>query len=274
MKKKHLAYLLATTLLAAPAIAQTGASPGTAPAAPPAADTQRGATPGTNTGATGAQGGAMSGTASNPSNLGTAATSADVNRALATPGVGQMMSSDIRGTNVYGANNESVGDVSDILLSREGEIVALVVGVGGFLGIGQKDVAIPFKAFDFVTEGQATTRTSTSTSPGATGTAPGMTSGAGTTAAPGTATAPATGAGAGMGGVSGTTSNMTDTNQTGATGSAVTGSTPGATGGTGAQQTAGLLKPERIVLRGMTKADLEAAPRFERTAASTSAPAR
>ncbi len=75
-----------------------------------------------------------------------------------------MMASDIRGTRVYGANNENVGDINDILLAQDGQIVALVVGVGGFLGIGQKDVAIPYGAFEFVTEGQASaSRTSTST---------------------------------------------------------------------------------------------------------------
>ncbi len=299
MKRKHLAYLLVTTLLAAPAMAQTGVSPGSTPAAPSATDAQRGGTPGMNTGAAGVQGGAMSGATLNPSNLGLSVV--DVNRALAAPGVGQMMATDIRGTRVYGANNENVGDISDILLSREGHIVALVVGVSGFLGIGQKDVAVSFKAFDFVADGQtsatrtstSTSTTSTSASPGATGTssrtatdptsnmgpstgletlstrAPGA---SGTAATPGTATGTASGSSAGAPSVSGTTSSMADSNRTGGSGSAVTGSTPGATSSMSSQQTAGLLKPERIVLRGMTKADLEAAPLFQKTAASTSAP--
>src|SRR5690606_2404374 len=108
MTKKHLAYLLATTLLAAPAAAQTSGSP-SADSAPP----------------------------STSMNNQPAAGSADVNRALAAPGPNQIMASDIRGTRVYSATNESVGDISDILLSQDGDIVALVVGVGGFLGIGQ-----------------------------------------------------------------------------------------------------------------------------------------
>ncbi len=73
----------------------------------------------------------------------TTMSSSNMNRALEAPGSNQMMASDIRGTRVYGANNENVGDINDILLAQDGQIVALVVGVGGFLGIGQKDV--PFR---------------------------------------------------------------------------------------------------------------------------------
>ncbi|THV23258.1 PRC-barrel domain-containing protein [Peteryoungia ipomoeae] len=45
---------------------------------------------------------------------------------------------------IYTADNESIGNVKDLLVERDGGIVAAVVGVGGFLGIGEKDVAIPF----------------------------------------------------------------------------------------------------------------------------------
>lgn len=46
---------------------------------------------------------------------------------------------------VYGANNEDIGSVGDVLLSEEGEIRALVVDVGGFLGLGTKEVALEFQ---------------------------------------------------------------------------------------------------------------------------------
>lgn len=42
------------------------------------------------------------------------------------------------------AANESVGDINDILISSDGKIAAVIVGVGGFLGLGEKDVALPF----------------------------------------------------------------------------------------------------------------------------------
>jgi sporulation protein YlmC with PRC-barrel domain len=54
----------------------------------------------------------------------------------------QMLASKFKGTNVIGTNNEKIGDVSDILFDKEGKILAYVVGVGGFLGIGTKDVAL------------------------------------------------------------------------------------------------------------------------------------
>jgi sporulation protein YlmC with PRC-barrel domain len=56
----------------------------------------------------------------------------------------------LRGTSVLGSDGVKIGSVDDILLDRSGSIKALVIGVGGFLGIGAKDVAIPFKQFQVV----------------------------------------------------------------------------------------------------------------------------
>lgn len=128
--------------------------------------------------------------------------------AMATPD--QMMGADLRGARVYGANNESVGDVRDILLERDGRVAALIVGVGGFLGIGEKSVALPFNAFEFASAGAATADSGAPRDP------------------------------------------------------ATTGSTPPARDGaaSGARTSVGSMKPERIILRNMTKADLEAAPTF------------
>jgi sporulation protein YlmC with PRC-barrel domain len=63
----------------------------------------------------------------------------------------------LRGTSVLGSDGVKIGSVDDILIDRSGSINALVIGVGGFLGIGAKDVAIPFKQFQVVagTEGKA-----------------------------------------------------------------------------------------------------------------------
>jgi len=47
---------------------------------------------------------------------------------------------------VYDPNNNSIGEVMDVLVSRDGTINALIVGVGGFLGAGEKDVAVAFNA--------------------------------------------------------------------------------------------------------------------------------
>jgi hypothetical protein len=59
----------------------------------------------------------------------------------------QMLASKFKGTNVIGPNDEKVGDVSDMLFDKEGKVLAYVVGVGGFLGIGAKDVALAPASF-------------------------------------------------------------------------------------------------------------------------------
>ena len=48
------------------------------------------------------------------------------------------------GATVYGPDNASIGNVNDVLLDNDGKIRAVVIGVGGFLGVGEKDVAVPF----------------------------------------------------------------------------------------------------------------------------------
>lgn len=56
----------------------------------------------------------------------------------------QMLASNLMRQGVLGSNNERIGDISDLLMSQDGQVVAVLVGVGGFLGIGEKNVAIPF----------------------------------------------------------------------------------------------------------------------------------
>ena len=62
------------------------------------------------------------------------------------PHAGQMRAADLREADVYTEDNQKIGDIDDILLDRQGKIIGVVVGVGGFLGIGEKNVAIPFDA--------------------------------------------------------------------------------------------------------------------------------
>jgi sporulation protein YlmC with PRC-barrel domain len=47
---------------------------------------------------------------------------------------------------VYDPNNTKIGEVMDVLLDKSGRVTSLIVGVGGFLGAGEKDVAVPFDA--------------------------------------------------------------------------------------------------------------------------------
>ena len=48
---------------------------------------------------------------------------------------------------MVGADDKKIGDVSDVLFDQQGKIEAYVIGVGGFLGIGSKDVALAPSAF-------------------------------------------------------------------------------------------------------------------------------
>jgi len=47
---------------------------------------------------------------------------------------------------VYDKGQNTVGKIDDVLIDKSGKITALMVGVGGFLGMGEKDVALPFSA--------------------------------------------------------------------------------------------------------------------------------
>ncbi|MCG2581339.1 MAG: PRC-barrel domain-containing protein [Marinobacter sp.] len=53
-----------------------------------------------------------------------------------------MQASDLIGAGVKTTGDEKVGAVSDLIIDQDGQVVGIVVGVGGFLGMGEKDVAI------------------------------------------------------------------------------------------------------------------------------------
>jgi len=61
-----------------------------------------------------------------------------------------VMLSNFIGSTVYNAANENVGDVNDVLISKDGKVQAVIIGVGGFLGLGEKDVAVPLDRIQFV----------------------------------------------------------------------------------------------------------------------------
>jgi hypothetical protein len=48
--------------------------------------------------------------------------------------------------NVYDRSDNKIGQVTDFLIDKDGRITTVIIGVGGFLGIGEKDVAAPFTA--------------------------------------------------------------------------------------------------------------------------------
>ena len=56
---------------------------------------------------------------------------------------------DIEGSYVYGPNEENIGDIGELVMGTDGQIDQVVIDVGGFLGIGEKPVAIPFDELQF-----------------------------------------------------------------------------------------------------------------------------
>jgi sporulation protein YlmC with PRC-barrel domain len=53
---------------------------------------------------------------------------------------------------VYDPGNNKIGQISDVLVDKTGRISTLIIGVGGFLGAGEKDVAVPFEEVQAMTK--------------------------------------------------------------------------------------------------------------------------
>jgi sporulation protein YlmC with PRC-barrel domain len=161
-----------------------------------------------------------------------------------------MRGSQLMGIDVYGADNQKIGDIDEVLVDRQGKIHGLVVGVGGFLGIGQKDVAIPFDQIQWMSnqEVQASSNRNQGGESG-TNTAGGVTV---PSTATGGASQPATTGSTAAGGTGGMTG-----------GTAPAGNTAGggATAGSGSDPNT----PARAMVK-MTKADLQNAPEFRYSA--------
>ena len=54
---------------------------------------------------------------------------------------------------VYDSHDSKIGDVNDVLLDKDGQVSAVILGVGGLLGIGEKNVAVAFKAIQITEKG-------------------------------------------------------------------------------------------------------------------------
>lgn len=56
---------------------------------------------------------------------------------------------ELDGTKVVSAEGASIGDIEEVLIDNEGRLASFVVEVGGFLGIAEREVAVPIDAFEF-----------------------------------------------------------------------------------------------------------------------------
>ena len=100
-------------------------------------------------------------TASNPAPSSTAAapttaTTAGKAMFVTKQSADQHLASKFTGTDVIGTDDAKIGDVSDVLFDKDNKVIAFIVGVGGFLGIGAKDVAIDPASFQPVPGKDAT----------------------------------------------------------------------------------------------------------------------
>ena len=58
----------------------------------------------------------------------------------------EMRASKLIGTTVVNTANERIGDINEIVLGKDGKVAAVIVGVGGFLGMGEHEVAVNFNS--------------------------------------------------------------------------------------------------------------------------------
>ena len=100
-----------------------------------------------------------------------------------TTASGEWRASKMSGLKIYNDANENIGSINDLLMDKSGDIKAVVIGVGGFLGVGEHLVAVPLDKVKFVDEPVAYTGTAgTSSSTGAKTSTSTTTTGAATTA--------------------------------------------------------------------------------------------
>jgi sporulation protein YlmC with PRC-barrel domain len=137
--------------------------------------------------------------AQSPSTTATPATTAPAAAPVAASDAtfsGNWRTSKVVGLNVYNEANESLGSINDLLTDKQGNIKAVVIGVGGFLGVGERLIAIPYDKVKFVNEPM---QASTAASGGSAGmakstsstTATGTTTGAAATGGSATSATPA-----------------------------------------------------------------------------------
>ena len=86
-----------------------------------------------------------------------------------TQSASEWRSSKVVGLYVYNDANERLGSINDLLMDSSGKVSKAVIGVGGFLGIGESNIAVNFDQLKFVNEPMRTSSTVTTPPTGATG---------------------------------------------------------------------------------------------------------
>ncbi|MFN3892120.1 MAG: PRC-barrel domain-containing protein [Beijerinckiaceae bacterium] len=188
---------------------------------------------------------------------------------LAAPQSGHIRAADLRDADIYTADNQKVGDIDDLLLDQRGNIIAIVVGVGGFLGIGEKNVAIPFESLEIQNPNMATASNmngARTTGPAVNNPAVNNTDRMTTGAVPNSATSQErerTTAQRAEDMANRQADRQSDRLSAQQQANQQRQTTTTTANQRTAQATVGLWKPDRILLKGLTKADLENAPEFK-----------
>jgi sporulation protein YlmC with PRC-barrel domain len=110
---KKAVLIVAATLVAAPVLAQTSAAP------------------------------------ADKSAVGSPTVSTSPAQFVTQPAQNQWRGSKLVGVNVFGTDGARIGDINEILVNHSGSIDAVVIGVGGFLEMGEKEVAVPFTSLEW-----------------------------------------------------------------------------------------------------------------------------
>jgi sporulation protein YlmC with PRC-barrel domain len=65
---------------------------------------------------------------------------------------GELRTEELAGTTVYGAEDANVGEIGDVVMTQDGKVDAVIIDVGGFLGVGEKEVAVGMDNLAFMTD--------------------------------------------------------------------------------------------------------------------------
>lgn len=76
---------------------------------------------------------------------------------------GNWRASKLMGLDVYNEANEKLGDINELILDKNGKVAAVVIGVGGFLGMGEHDIAVSMDKLKFMEEPVRTSSTAPAT---------------------------------------------------------------------------------------------------------------
>lgn len=89
---------------------------------------------------------------------GAPAAPAATNQTMNKPAGGQWRASKLIGVDVYNNQNEKIGEIDELIMTSNGQIAGAVIGVGGFLGMGERNVMVPLNQLKFTNnDGAATT---------------------------------------------------------------------------------------------------------------------